>query len=657
MMNNKIQKVINVALPVKINSLFLYSIPDNMGLEEILGKRILVNFHGRFLRGYAVSEGQYTDKFTIKPIIRVLDKRIVFRKETVDFAKWIADYYFAGIGEVLSIMIPKGLRPALNEEDTNFSPKINALTPLQENIYNNIKNDITKGNKKFYLYGITGSGKTEIYIKLIEDVLNNGKNVIFLVPEIALSYQTLERLKQSFGSLCAVLHSNLKTSIRFREYLRLYDGTAKIAIGPRSALFAPMQNIGLIIIDEENEGAYKSEESPRFHTRTAAQYLAIQNNAILILGSATPSIESWYYAKKGFFKLYCLMQRYGGAVLPDIEIIDNSQFTVKKNLSLPLIKEINERLQNKEQVVLLQNRRGFANFIKCNSCKNIIVCPKCNISLTYHKSKNKLICHHCGYNIILPLTCPVCNEKKLLQIGAGTQRIEDEISSTFNFAKVQRIDYDSLRSKFDYREVFNRIEKGEIDIIVGTQMIAKGLHFPKIKFVGIVNADIILNIPDFKAAERTFALITQVAGRAGREGKKGYVMIQTLNPDHYSIVSAKNGDYEGFYEHEIEFRKLLGMPPFSRLLRLVIRGKNEEKVTDDIVRLGHKLKENNSDKIQILGPAPCLFSKINNNYRYQILLKAKRIQALQEIVKRTLNNFSVYSKNYLEIDVDPIGLF
>ncbi len=658
MKNNKsIIKYINVALPVKINSTYLYKIPENLDIQEVLYKRVMVNFNGRLLRGYAVSKGKYTDKFEIKPIIKVLDKRSVLKDKMIEFAEWIADYYFAGIGEALSVMVPKGIKPAEEDNEKNFAPKTNKLTTLQDKIYQNINADIKKGEKRFYLYGVTGSGKTEIYIKIIEDVLNKGKSIIFLVPEITLSYQTLERLKEKFGSLCAVLHSNLKGSVRVREYLKLFDNKAKIAIGPRSALFAPLENIGLIIIDEENESSYKSEENPRYHARTAAQFLAMQNNCLLILGSATPSTESWYFAKKDFFKLYSLKERYGGAELPEISIIDNSKFTTTTNLTLPLIQEINERLKKKEQVVLLQNRRGFANFIKCKECQNIIKCPKCEISLTYHKLKNNCICHHCGYHIILPEKCPECGETKLMQIGAGTQRIEDEIAKTFSFAKIKRMDYDSLKSEFDLKNLFKDIEKGNIDILVGTQMIAKGLHFPKIKFVGIVNADILLNIPDFKSAERTFSLITQVSGRAGRVGEKGSVMIQTVNPDHYAICAAKNGNYEKFYNKEINFRKALEMPPFLRLLRLIIRGNNEDKIVEDINNLFNKIKNCQNKDIQILGPAPCLITKINNNYRYQILLKSKKIKTLQDLVKNAIKDFNIKSKNYLEIDVDPVDLF
>jgi primosomal protein N' (replication factor Y) (superfamily II helicase) len=650
-------KIVKIAIPVKVNALYSYSIPDGMDFDDVVGRRVLIDFNGRKIRGYAVSPGEYSEKYKIKEILKVLDNSPVFRKEMVDFAKWIADYYFAGIGEVLSIMVPKGIRPKEKKVHEQIRNKnFSVLSEEQNRVYNGISTDISGGTRKFYLYGVTGSGKTEIYIKLIEDVLNKGKSVIFLVPEIALSFQTQSRLREKFGDLCAVLHSNLKTSVRFGEYMRLFSGTARIAIGPRSALFAPLSDIGLIIIDEENESSYKSEESPRFHARTAALYLANSVNAVLLLGSATPSIESWYFAEKGFFKNYSLSHRYGGASLPEIRII-NTENIGNKNLSLELTNEINSRLKNKEQVVLLQNRRGFSTLVRCKDCGFIFTCPRCDMKLTYHRSKDKLTCHHCGYNIVLPGICPSCSGKNLVKIGAGTQKIEDEISAMFSYARVQRMDHDIMKSEFDLHEIFKQIENGVIDILVGTQMIAKGLHFPNIKFVGIINADIMLNIPDFKASERTFALITQVAGRAGREGSRGFVMIQTMNPDHYSITCARDSNFEGFYNEEIQFRKILNMPPFSRLLRLIIRGKEESSVGKDMEALSKVISKYKTASIQILGPAPCMLNKINNNYRFQILLKSQKIGDLQEMVKKSMPEFKIGRKNYLEIDVDPTDLF
>lgn len=654
------KEYIKVAVPLNINELYTYSLPEGIKADDIIGRRVLVNFKNRKLRGYAINKGEYTKEYQIKEVLKIIDNRKVFNQELINLAKWMAEYYFCGIGESLSIMIPKGVKPKKKKKDNkdDFIPKINILSFEQSSIFESIKNDIKNNIKNFYLYGVTGSGKTEIYISLIDYILKEGKSVIFLVPEITLSFQTLLRLKERFGNLCAILHSGLKDSERIGEYLRLFDGEARIAIGPRSALFAPLSNLGLIIIDEENEGAYKSEESPRFHARSVAQYRAKQNDSILLLGSATPSIEAYFFAKSGLFKLYSLKNRYGGANLPLVEIIDTNKFPVKRNLTITIIEEINKRIQKKEQVIILQNRRGFSRIIKCKDCENVIQCPKCDISLTFHKVNEKLICHHCGYVSNYVEVCPSCNSTNLIKIGAGTQRIEDELSSTFPFASIKRIDFDSMK-KENHEDLFEKINNGEIDIIVGTQMIAKGLHFPNIKFVGIVDADIMLNLPDFKASERTFSLITQVAGRSGRSGERGYVLIQTINPEHYSIVAAKNLDFEAFYNEEIQYRKALKFPPFVRLLNVIVRGTDCNKVKEEISKIKEIINHYKEQykEVEILGHAPCLIQKINNNYRYHILLKSKSMNKIQSLLKKVLNKYKPKKEIFIEIDVDPVDLF
>lgn len=650
---------VEIVLPLPLTAAFTYGVPDKYLSDQYVGKRALVNFNGRKIIGYIVGNGKPSSAFTIKPIEKLIDDEPLFTQKMIAFAEWISAYYFASVGEALSLMVPKGVRPKESGyKGEGQKIEKNELTESQQTVYQSIRSDLTTGRgRKFYLYGITGSGKTEIYFKLIEDTLDQGKQVIFLVPEIAMSYQTLDRLRRRFGDKCAVLHSGLTGSVKLGEYLRLLRGEAVIAVGPRSALFAPFDNIGLIIIDEEHEGAYKSDESPRFHARSAAIYLSNVHNALLVLGSATPSIESWYHATHGFFILYRLQERYGGAQLPDVRIIDTSQLPPYKYLTAEMTAEINRRLQNHEQVILLQNRRGFANCIQCEACKTIIVCPKCSIALTYHKSKGKLLCHRCGYSSAVPEKCPECGHERLSKLGAGTQKIEAEIAKTFPHARVLRIDYDALHSSSVIAETFAEIERGEIDIIVGTQMIAKGLHFPGVKFVGVVNADLFLNIPDFKAAERAFSLITQVAGRAGRTGEKGLVMIQTMNPDHYSITTSTTGDFDEFYENEITFREMMGMPPFRRLLRLVVRGTQEETVKNGIAGIKRSIDRVAAESVEILGPSPCMITKINMNYRYQIVMKSVRIEPLQKLVKAVLPEVTLSRGLYLEIDTDPADLF
>ncbi|MBP5450289.1 MAG: primosomal protein N' [Spirochaetales bacterium] len=660
-MNNNEAKIVQVALPIPVSDTFSYTIPNGMDYDDVLFRRVEVEFSGRKLRGYAVAKGQWSDEYEIKPIERVVDKRAVFSEEMVSLAKWLSDYYFAEIGEALQLMIPRASRamPHLTKNDS-ANDKTHHLSEAQQQIYDNIRKDIGDGLRRFCLFGVTGSGKTEIYIKLIEDTLAAGRGVLFLVPEIVLSQQTLTRLKSCFGDNCAILHSNLTTATRFNESLKVFDGKAMIAVGPRSSIFAPVHNLGLIIMDEEHESAYKADESPRFHSRTVAQYLAKTHDAVLLLGSATPSIETYYYATHDIFRLYCLNERYGNAQLPKIEIIDTAQFDYQTNLTLPLVQEINRRLLAHQQIVLLQNRRGFSNVIKCNNCDMTLTCPNCNIYLTYHKADNKLTCHHCGYTIPMPTECPECHSPRLTRLGAGTERIEEEISRTFPHAHIQRMDLDTLKDPEKIQNIFQEIENGQIDILVGTQIIAKGLHFPNIKFVGIINADMMLNIPDFKSSERAFALITQVAGRAGRTDDQGFVMIQTANPTHYSITSAQNSDYNVFYQQEIGFRHLLSLPPFVRMLRLVLRGPKEEEVAANINQICDIIKQHNCDnekKIEIMGPSPCQIEKINKNMRYQILLKSQSMTAMQTLLHNAIAEIKVKGKNYLEIDVDPVDLF
>ncbi len=677
-------KNVEIALPIKINRLFTYSLPDDLEIDDVLYRRVWVNFRNRKMRGVVVGKAPLKEEriseneknsYEIKPILKVIDKKAVINSDAIDLAKWIADYYFSSIGEVLSMMIPSGIRYPSSKKETlskvdelteksKQNYEINnrkILTEEQREIYENINRDIENGKRKFYLYGVTGSGKTEVYIKLIEDTLKAGKGVIFLVPEITISYQTLLRLREVFGSTCAILHSGLSKSRRFSEYIDILNSKKRVVVGARNAIFAPVDNLGLIIIDEENESSYKSLENPRFHARSVAMQLSNKKDIPLVLGSATPSIESYYFAKSGFFSLYELKNRYNNVSLPNIEVVDSSSLSPFKNMTSEMVDEINRRLQKREQIVLFQNRRGFSTIIKCSDCGEIISCPNCSVSLIYHKNRDKFICHHCGFSSDFKNSCPKCGKNNLIMFGAGTQRIEDEIKKAFSFANIKRIDNDSIRDEDELYQIFSDIEGGKIDILVGTQIIAKGLDFPNIRFVGIINADLLLNIPDFKASERTFALVTQVAGRAGRAGGESSVMIQTINPEHYSIASAVKSSYEQFYNEEIQYRKVLKFPPFYRLLHIVVRGPLEEDVALDIEKIYSVLNENRDKNgfsdVELLPSAPSPISKLNNKYRYSILMKSKKIKSLQNLLKLSLENFKLNSKNRLEIDVDPQDLF
>ena len=440
------------------------------------------------------------------------------------------------------------------------------LSEEQQKCYDGISSlmDLNKPEAAL-LYGVTGSGKTSVFVKLIQHALDTGKNVIMLIPEISLTPQVVSKFEGLFGDLVSVMHSNMSLTQRLNEYKRVKSGNARIVVGTRSAVFAPLENIGLIIMDEEGERTYKSESSPRYHARDVAKKRCVTHNAVLLMASATPSVESYYFAKSGRYKLFTMMQRYSQDRLPDVEILDLATECLYGNSSIfteRLVDEISINLQRKEQVILLLNRRGYYTFISCCDCKETIICPNCSVPLTYHKTNNKLLCHYCGHTEDMRSTCPACGNNHLKLTGIGTQKLEDDISLLFPDARVLRMDADTTYSRYAYEKNFKAFENGEYDIMLGTQMIAKGLDFPNVTLVGVVTIDKALFSGDFRSYERTFSLITQVVGRCGRGEKQGRAFIQTYVPQHYVINLAAEQNYEDFYEQEIEMRKALIYPPF-----------------------------------------------------------------------------------------------
>ena len=449
------------------------------------------------------------------------------------------------------------------------------LTIEQENI---IREYINSDDKMFLLKGVTGSGKTEVYMKLVERVLLEGKSAIILVPEIALTPQMIERFKGRFGVNVALFHSKLSDGERFDEWFRVKEGKAKVIVGARSAIFLPAKNLGLIIIDEEHENTYKSEQNPKYQTKEVAEYLSELKGCKVILGSATPSIETYYRALTGEMKLLELNSRVDNKAMPPMKVIDMRNELKGGNKSLfsrELFIAIQERLKRKEQIILFLNRRGFSTFVSCRSCGYVFKCDECDISMTYHKN-GLLICHYCGKTKREPRECPKCHSKYVKFFGAGTQRVEEEVKKYFNNVRILRMDVDTTRDKHSYERIYNTFKNGEADILIGTQMVSKGLDFKNVTLVGILAADMSINIPDYRAAERTFQIITQVAGRAGRGDKQGEVLIQTYTPQHYSLQYAVNYDYEGFYEKEFTVRAMMKYPPFGKLLLINGTSKKED---------------------------------------------------------------------------------
>ncbi|MGH7978780.1 MAG: replication restart helicase PriA, partial [Limisphaerales bacterium] len=521
----------------------------------------------------------------------------------------------------------------------------------------------------FLLHGVTGSGKTEIYLQAIAHALELAKGAIVLVPEIALTPQTVERFKARFSAgklqtLVAVLHSHLGAGERHDEWHKIRQGRARIVIGARSAIFAPVDPLGLIIVDEEHEQTYKQEETPRYHARDVAIMRGQMENAIVLLGSATPSLESYYNAKKGKYTLLELPARVDNQKMPRVRVVDMRQAAAKEKGNLifsPQLKEaIQQRLERREQTILFLNRRGWATALQCPLCGYVASCPNCSVSLTYHRVEQKLICHICGNIEKVPGICPIekCRNPAIRFAGIGTQRVEETLARLFPHARLRRMDSDTMKRKDDYRKTLGEFRAGKIDILVGTQMIAKGLHFPNVTLVGIIHADSALHQPDFRAGERTFQLLTQVSGRAGRGEVEGEVFVQAFAPFHPAIQYARRHDYTGFYEQEIEFREQLKYPPATRVALLTLKGRNEDKVKFSAEHLKRELQKGLGEfkDLILMGPAPAPLLKAETFYRHQIMLRARAMSKMSQTLSHILPRVTLPEDVALTLDIDPVNL-
>lgn len=512
------------------------------------------------------------------------------------------------------------------------------------------------------LKGVTGSGKTEVYMRIVEKTLEEGKSAIVLVPEIALTPQMIERFKGRFGSNVALFHSKLSDGERFDEWYRVKEGKASLIIGARSAIFLPAKNLGLIIIDEEHENTYKSDQNPKYQTKEVAEYIAKLKGCKVILGSATPTIESYYRAISGEMKLVELNHRVDNKPMPEMMLVDMREELRSGNKSLfsrRLYASMKEKLEKGEQIILFLNRRGFSTFVSCRSCGYVFHCEDCDISMTYHKN-GFLVCHYCGKTKKQPNLCPKCGSKYVKFFGAGTERVEEEVRRYFKNARILRMDVDTTRAKDSHEKIYNAFKAREADILIGTQMVSKGLDFPNVTLVGILAADMSLNLPDYRAAERSFQIITQVAGRAGRGDKEGEVIVQTYTPEHYSLQYAKKYDYENFYEKEFTIRAMMGYPPFGRILLINGSGKNEDELRKQMIYLGEKVKEKAEEfgGLEVLGPTPCIIYRIKENYRWQIIIKgefsSKFSKSIKDILYDKANN--VYNDIRVSMDINPNSL-
>ncbi|MBE6149183.1 MAG: primosomal protein N' [Firmicutes bacterium] len=696
----------------KIDKTFSYLVPKNLEKNIEIGKRCIVPFGNKTLEGFIVGYNNEKLDYKLKEIISITDDNPVLNSELLELGSYISKKTLSTKINAYQTMLPTALKAKkdtiIKEKKVLFIRKIKDYNPISEKekilydlisindislkeaneistytvnklIKNGIiekyekevyrlnesiviendnkeltseqKSVIDKVNlnnfKPYLLHGVTGSGKTEVYIQLIKKVIEKNRKAILLVPEISLTPQIVEKFKKRFGNV-AILHSGLSNGEKYDEWRKIERGEVNIVIGARSAIFAPLSNIGIIIIDEEHSDTYKQENSPMYNAIDIALYRSKTHNCPLILGSATPSIESYTRANNGIYELLEMKNRVNNN-MPKITLVDMKEEIKNKNriLSKILKDKIKDRLEKKEQIIILLNRRGYTTITTCSNCGYTHKCPKCDIPLTYHLKTSKMHCHYCNYETNKLYSCPVCKSTDINERGMGTEKLELEIKKEFENARVVRMDVDTTRNKNSHKKIINDFEEFKYDILVGTQMIAKGLDFPKVTLVGVINADSSLTIPDFRSAERTFQLLNQVSGRSGRSDLKGEVIIQAFNIEHYSLIYSKKNDYLSFYNKEMNIRKLLKYPPFYNLCLIKIQGADNKKCEIECEKIHTYLKDNINDII--LGPSASVIPKINNIYYYQIIIKYKDTKKIYKHLKY-INE--LYTSNNIKVTID-----
>jgi primosomal protein N' (replication factor Y) (superfamily II helicase) len=666
-------KFAEIAVALPMDRTFHYATGQDIAAEIAVGKRVFVPFTNRTAVGYVVNLCDTADVKDVKSIISVIDKEPIVSPEMLELTRWIKDNYFCSWGEAIEAVIPSGIKKGkvslgsrIKEKDHHikfdqYKPsEPHVLTEEQSKALKSISESIEKKeHKTFLLHGITASGKTEVYLQAIDLVLQKGRQAIMLVPEISLTPQTIERFVSRFGRLVAVIHSALTPAKRFIEWNKIREGKARIVVGARSAIFSPVKDLGLIIIDEEHENTYKQDDVPRYHARDVAEERARLNKCPLILGSATPSLEAYYKAKRGEYKLIRLTKRIDERLLPKVKIVDmRMELATKRRIvifSKVLLDAVDKSIKAGKQVIIFLNRRGFATFINCKSCGLVLKCKRCDVTLVYHFDEKKLVCHYCDYRMSPPDICPKCRSGYIRYVGLGTEKVESEMSRAFPNVRIARMDSDTTQKSGSHDRILGDFKSGSVSLLVGTQMIAKGLDFPEVTLVAVVSADVSLNIPDFRASERTFNLLTQVAGRAGRGDAGGEVVIQTYTPHHYSILTAAKHDYEKFYNEEIVARKELLFPPFTSLAKITVRARNDEAALRCAQDLAGAIRDQDKDA-KIGGPAPAVISRIRGYFRYNIILKDKDRRALCALIKIVLAKFRKPHGILIAVDIDPIAM-
>lgn len=669
---------INVALPLPLEGSYTYSVSLALEVPSLIGKRVLVPFQNREIVGFVVSEPFHPEatKFKLKSILKVLDETPVITPDLIDLGKKISDYYVCGWGEALENILPRWVKYGRSSEasseiiEKSILPAVQerSLTPEQKNAFQQITESLSEiSPKPVLLWGVTGSGKTELYIRTAQQVLLSGKDVICLVPEIALTEQLKHFFIAHFGNTLEVLHSKLTDLERSKAWRRIERGEKKVILGPRSAVFAPVQKLGLIIIDEEHETSYKQETAPRYHAREVARWRTQQAKALLIAGSATPSLETIQASKVNEVKTVVLNHRIDKKPLPKIQVVDLKNFASPGHkagslISPPLRIAIKQTLEARRGIMILLNRRGFSTFIHCPSCGNVEICKSCEVSLTYHQESGFLLCHYCNLRRPVPEICSFCSQKTIRFSGFGTEKVESEIAKEFPQARISRLDSDTIKTRGSHEKILDDFRNKRSDILIGTQMIAKGFDFPHVTLVGIILADVGLQIPDFRSSERNFQLMVQVAGRSGRGEHEGKVMMQTYLMNHPAIQAASRYATQDFYEGELNNRRDFFYPPFARLTNIILRSKNEQALADYAATFKQHLlsfissEDLSSKKIEIIGPAPLPFVKLRGHYRWHILVKSHDSIFIQKTLSDAARSMKKSSRTAFAIDVDPISI-
>ncbi len=652
---------LQVVFNTPLKNTFTYLPPENISHEEeislVCGVRVSAFLGKRKMTGFivSVSDEKPEGDFELKRIEKIIDKIPLFDEDYHETVKWISSMYLCSEGEALFRMVPGGRqerKPNLFEDiDDDYSEVV-----LNDEQVSAVEKITESGKSLFYLFGVTGSGKTEVYLKAAEECLSRGKGVIYLVPEIALTHQMIDYVYKRFGDRVAVLHSGITPSQKLHNWRRIQKGEADIVIGARSAVFAPVRDPGLIIIDEEHESSYKAGQTPRYHARQIAMYRIKRSGGKLVMGSATPSLEAYNLMKTGVIEEVRLNRIAAGGGIPEVEIVDVSESS--SAISDRLAEEIRQTASEGRQVILFLNRRGFFYYFHCRSCGYEMTCRQCSVPLTLHRDRNRMICHYCGYSRAPAEVCPECGSLEIGYTGFGTEKIESDIQRYFPHLKIARLDRDSVRKKEYLKNVLESFRKGEIDILLGTQIVAKGLNFPGVKLIGIILADTTLQLPDFRSAERTFALIMQVSGRAGRFSPDGKVLIQTFRPDNFAIKYAALRKTDEFYERETENRRIMNFPPFTRVIRVVYRSRDSRLCSDSISGFTDYLKTlaAGDTTINILGPAECPVSVVAGSSRYQVIISSDNFMKAHKLVSFAVTEFKTHKNVYPEIDVDPVSL-